>query len=62
MYKVDIDGSKCIGCLYCQLLCKAGVLDVKSGALCYVADISRCVGCKACEAGCPEHAITVSEN
>ena len=60
MYNITIDGSKCIGCLYCQFLCKPGVLDVKSGALAYVTDAAKCTGCKACEA-CPEHAITVTE-
>ena len=61
MAKICVDASKCIGCMYCQLLSEPGGMDVKAGALAYVADESRCPDWKKLVAGCPEHAIYVTE-
>ncbi len=61
MAKIKVDESKCIGCMYCEFLSEPGGMEVKSGALAYMADESRCTDWKKIVAGCPEHAISVTQ-
>ncbi len=60
MYKVTIDGDRCLGCRLCAIVCEG--LDLRSDVLAYVADPDKLDNVKEAAAICPEHAIKVAES
>ena len=59
MYKVKVDGDKCLGCRLCAIVCEG--LDVRSDVLAYVADPEKLDNIEEAVAICPEHAIQVTK-
>ena len=53
LFRIVIDGDKCVGCGLCERACKASCIDAKA---CTV-DVGRCVGCFDCLGACRKGAI-----
>ena len=57
---VRIGADRCVGCLACADVCKAGALHLIPGVWAVEADVARCTACRRCEAACPFHAVAVT--
>jgi len=53
-FKFAIDKNRCIGCLQCADVCKAGCIDTLNAKI----DQSRCVGCFNCLSICPQSIVS----
>lgn len=51
IYKLEVDGNKCVNCGKCKQMCKMEVDPVKTP------DSAECIRCGACADACPEGAI-----
>jgi len=60
MYKVTVDNGKCNGDGICVDTCPVSVFEMQNGKAVPV-NMSECISCEACVEGCPEKAITVTE-
>jgi polyferredoxin len=56
IFKITIDGDKCVSCMKCQEGCKAAAINVASR---YV-DNSKCLRCFNCVAACGDDAISLT--
>ena len=61
MPTVVIDPAKCKGHEVCMQNCPVSVFE-KQGDRIVVAHQDQCTACRVCEQGCPEGAITVTED
>ena len=60
MYKVEVDGEKCIGCEECVDTCPSDVFEMKDEKSVPV-NAEECIGCESCIEVCEQDAITVTE-
>jgi NAD-dependent dihydropyrimidine dehydrogenase PreA subunit len=55
---LELDESKCNGCLMCTFVCPHAVFVIENRKA-RIADRDACMECGACAGNCPEDAITV---
>jgi len=60
MYKIEVDGDKCIGCEECVNICPVDVYEMKNEKSVPV-NAEECIGCESCVEVCEQEAITVTE-
>ena len=60
MYKIEVDGEKCIGCGECVEICPVEVYELEDEKAVPIND-EECVGCESCVEACEQEAITVEE-
>ena len=53
LFKIEIDGSKCVSCRKCERGCKSSCIDIDTHSI----DHSRCVDCFDCLGSCPKSCI-----
>jgi ferredoxin len=53
MLRIGMDPDACKGCKLCEIVCKAGCIDIQQKTV----DVSRCVGCYNCFAVCRKNGL-----